>query len=286
MPSIRHNPQESIERNIKAHDNVAAIYDLKHIEIYNPTEQNRIKSTLQEAVSLITTLKNRPKVLDFGSGTGNLTQHLLTLPTNVIAGDVSRQSLDLLNKKIGGHKHLTTTTLNGKDLIDFPDNSFDMVATYSVLHHVPDYLGIIDEFVRVTKPGGVILIDHEVCPSYWEKKNHYLCYLSELGKNFLNIYQLEMGSFNFNSILAGNSTNPLVILENIRKISRYGYNLFRQLIPTKPVITDECDLHTSINDHIEWQEIKDRLLPHCTITRQEDYLVCRENNYPPMIWNK
>lgn len=48
-----------------------------------------------------------------------------------------------------------------------------MVATYSVLHHIPDYLGVIKELIRVTKPGGIIYIDHEVNEQYWEKSAVY-----------------------------------------------------------------------------------------------------------------
>lgn len=68
-----------------------------------------------------------------------------------------------------------------------------MVATYSVLHHVPDYLKIVDEFVRVLKPGGVIYIDHEVSPSYWEINDTYQSYLEELGGDFGRNHLYELG---------------------------------------------------------------------------------------------
>ncbi|MGH7593998.1 MAG: methyltransferase domain-containing protein [Gemmatimonadales bacterium] len=37
------------------------------------------------------------------------------------------------------------------NLSNVKDRSVDMVATYSVLHHVPDYLGILPELLRVLR---------------------------------------------------------------------------------------------------------------------------------------
>ena len=53
------------------------------------------------------------------------------------------------------------------------DGSYDMVATYSVLHHVPDYLRIVEEMARVLKPGGILYLDHEASDSYWEGDKVY-----------------------------------------------------------------------------------------------------------------
>jgi len=54
--------------------------------------------------------------------------------------------------------------LNGKGLSQFEDNTFDMVSTYSVLHHIPDCFSSVKEMYRVTKTGKIIYIDHEVTP--------------------------------------------------------------------------------------------------------------------------
>ena len=42
-----------------------------------------------------------------------------------------------------------------------------MAVTYSVLHHVPDYLRAVNELVRVLKPGGLLYIDHEFTDNHW-----------------------------------------------------------------------------------------------------------------------
>ena len=61
--------------------------------------------------------------------------------------------------------------INGKDISNIEDESVDIVALYSVLHHIPDYLGILKGFTRVLKRGGIIYIDHESSERYWIKRN-------------------------------------------------------------------------------------------------------------------
>ena len=184
---------ESIQHNKKVHDIVASIYDKRHVEIFNPTEQQRISRSLLAASLEIKTNSHPPYILDFGAGTGNLTKHLTDLGTNVVAADLSSGLLEQLKLKLGRPNQIKTLLLNGEDLSNIEDNSFDMVTTYSVLHHIPDYLKIIDEFVRVVKTGGIIYIDHEVCPSYWEEKALYQSYLCELGYQFSQAHLKELG---------------------------------------------------------------------------------------------
>ena len=100
------------------------------------------------------------KALDYGCGSGNITNQLLNLNINVVAADVSSHFLTLVRQKFSCDR-LSTLSLNGKDLIGVEADSFDFIAVYSVLHHIPDYLAAITELARVCKPGGVIYIDHE-----------------------------------------------------------------------------------------------------------------------------
>lgn len=42
--------------------------------------------------------------------------------------------------------------------IPFPDNTFDLVTVFSVLHHVPNVSAVIKELYRCTKPGSSLLL--------------------------------------------------------------------------------------------------------------------------------
>ena len=147
--------------NKEAHDKIGLVYDRKHTEIYNEIEQNRLNKTIAKLLTVFKSQDN-VSVLDFGSGTGNLALKFLSCNCLVTAADVSEKSLSvLLQKTEDRYKDRLKTVILASNEIPFPDNSFDVVATYSVLHHIPDYLFAVQEMMRVTKLGGVIFIDHE-----------------------------------------------------------------------------------------------------------------------------
>jgi len=50
--------------------------------------------------------------------------------------------------------------------LDFPDNSFDDVVTFHVITVVPDPLLMMNEMVRVCKPGGrIVIVNHFASPN-------------------------------------------------------------------------------------------------------------------------
>ena len=111
------------------------------------------------------------------------------------------------------------------------DNSFDLVATYSVLlHHITDYINACKELVRICKPGGIIfLIMNEI----------------------MNFGVTSQNIRFFSKMLAN------LILKNILRLSNY-YNKFLRLF--NPRHTNEGDIHVWPDDHIEWDLIKKEIL--------------------------
>jgi SAM-dependent methyltransferase len=106
--------------------------------------------------------------LDFGSGTGNVTEKLLALGFHVVAVDLSKEMLAVLqvkNKQFLDSGSLKTLTLN-IDKVTLGEQ-YDLVASYSVLHHLPNYLETLRKLLHLIKFGGICYIDHEVVP----KKN-------------------------------------------------------------------------------------------------------------------
>lgn len=260
---------DRIAHNSRIHDMIAPLYETRHGEIFNRTEQQRISDSMAFAVKHIRTGSYVPRALDFGAGTGNLTRHLLGLGAEVVASDVSAGCLRELKILSGESERLECSLLNGHDLSQFDNESFDMVATYSVLHHVPDYLAVVREFVRVLKPGGVVYIDHEVCPAYWENRLEYLTYCRE-------VVELQ-------------TVPPETLFQRLAYIFRQN-GWWRYLSSTLQVrwnkVSDEGDIHVHPEDHIEWPKIRSLLEPFCEILREQDYLVCRERTLPPPAWEK
>jgi ubiquinone/menaquinone biosynthesis C-methylase UbiE len=241
-----------IDHNVRVHDRMSRRYEWIHGEIFNPIEQERLAEAARRAVSRIATGRIPIRALDAGCGTGNLTRHLLGIGLQVMAADVSTESLAHLRRSIHDmdqHARLETTRLNGRDLSNFPDGAFDLVAAYSLMHHVPDYLALLREMTRVLAPGGVLYIDHEAARSSWSGSLDYTEYQERAKPGW---YRTERW-------------RKFLIPEN------YIYKILRLV---RPRLTAEGDLHVWPDDHIEWDDIS-RVLGECGLSDRvyEEYLL-------------
>ena len=225
---------EVIERNKKIHNSISIIYDKKHTQIYNEIEQHRLNETIQQLLTILGT-NDEIKVLDFGAGTGNLALKFLALGCSVVAADVSEESLSLLLNKAKKYKEKIKTTTLSDLKIPFSNNYFDIVATYSVLHHIPDYLSIIQEMIRITKPNGLIFIDHEANENRWNPD-----------KNLAEYYQVTKLTL----------FKHLKQLLETKELFTYA---FLKTVFIKLFINSryerEGDIHVWHDDHIEWDKI-------------------------------
>ena len=43
-------------------------------------------------------------------------------------------------------------------VLEFPDNSFDLVSCLGVLHHIPNVTFVLSELIRVMEPGGILFL--------------------------------------------------------------------------------------------------------------------------------
>jgi SAM-dependent methyltransferase len=141
-------------------------------------------------------------------------------------------------------------------LSSIEDDYFDFVATYSVLHHIPDYMKAVAEMIRVVKPGGVVYLDHEPCDSYWQKNEEYEKFLSSLPKRKKTIKRF---------FVLSNYTNKI-----------------RRLI--NPRYEPEGDIHIWGDDHIEWDKIEKYAKSNgCSVVIKEDYLLYKRG-YPEDLY--
>jgi phosphatidylethanolamine/phosphatidyl-N-methylethanolamine N-methyltransferase len=102
------------------------------------------------------------RILEVGVGTG------LSLPdyswsNRLIGVDLSAPMLRKAKERVAEHG---LTNVEGLAVMDaqnlgFQNSSFDVVVAQYVITTVPDAEATLDEFVRVTKPGGeIILVNH------------------------------------------------------------------------------------------------------------------------------
>src|SRR5215510_10354105 len=136
----------------KAYGRWAPVYDLVFGKVFDAGRQ----STIAEADRI------GGRILDVGVGTGlSLVDYA---PTTRICGvDISEPMLRKAHERVRAQKLTNVETLAVMDAknLAFPDNHFDAVVAQYVITAVPDPEATLDDFVRVLKPGGeLILVNH------------------------------------------------------------------------------------------------------------------------------
>jgi phosphatidylethanolamine/phosphatidyl-N-methylethanolamine N-methyltransferase len=137
----------------KAYDRWAPVYDM----VFGPVFDRGRKASIAAAERI------GGRILDVGIGTGIALPDYS--PRNRIFGvDISEQ---MLRKAHGRVTELGLTHVEGLEVMDaadlkFPDECFDVVLAQYVVTSVPDPEGALDEFARVLKPGGEIILTSRV----------------------------------------------------------------------------------------------------------------------------
>jgi SAM-dependent methyltransferase len=263
----------SIEKYRRAHRR----YERRHPEIFNPIEQDRLHAGLRLALSDIRTENVPPRALDLGCGSGNITRHLLELGASVVAADVSPEFLRKVERQFGRTGMVETFRLNGHDLTGIADASLDLVCAYSVLHHIPDYLGAIDDICRALAPGGIVYLDHEANYNFWDKESCFWQLLRATAEADL----ARKNWWNGRDWWHPDAKRWQRFLQP----SRYAVKLRQQFDPAYPWGI-EGDIHVRPGDHIEWDKIEERLVAGgCEVVRRLDYLNY-SSDYPDAVWER
>lgn len=229
-----------IARNVAAYDLVAKSYDRTHPEIFNAVEQERLAGAVQEVLAAVGSGVGAPvRVLDVGAGTGNLTAHFLAAGAVVVAADVSSACLRVVSEKFGHTGRLTTQLIDGRSLAPLPDESFDVAACYSVLHHVPDYVALVAEMARVVRGGGLVYLDHE---------RHDASWLPDAARDQFIAEAVVWPPKSWTRFV-----KPRNYWNRIRPLLQWQRWFNSRWMP-------EGDLHIWPEDHIEWALIERRML--------------------------
>jgi SAM-dependent methyltransferase len=101
-------------------------------------------------------LNKNSYVLDVGCGTGRWTRYVADQVGFVEAVDPSNAVLQA--DVLLADKNNVRISQASADYIPFPDNSFDLVFSLGVLHHIPDTKKALSKCVEKVKPGGYFLV--------------------------------------------------------------------------------------------------------------------------------
>src|SRR5258707_14351240 len=136
----------------KAYERWAPVYDLVFGKVFEHGRQ----STIAEADKI------GGRILDVGVGTGlSLSDYS---PTTRLCGvDISEPMLRKAQSRVRalGLKNVEALAVMDARNLAFADSSFDVVVAQYVITAVPDPEATLDEFARVLKPGGeIVLVNH------------------------------------------------------------------------------------------------------------------------------
>jgi len=107
--------------------------------------------------SVLHTIKLKDaKVMEFGCGVGRWANYFLGQGASYIGVDISEGMLEMARERV---PRAELHRIDSSEL-PLPENEIDLAFSITVLHHNShkDQRAIIDEMVRVTKPGGFILL--------------------------------------------------------------------------------------------------------------------------------
>jgi ubiquinone/menaquinone biosynthesis C-methylase UbiE len=96
-------------------------------------------------------------VLEIGCGNGH-GAYLLNQgsPRSYVGLDVMEEQIEKARQRYPQYQFLVQ---DATDLSQFGEVSKDIVIIFGVLHHIPEWRGVIDEVRRVLKPGGSFFVE-------------------------------------------------------------------------------------------------------------------------------
>ena len=106
-------------------------------------------------------IKEGDRVLEIGAGTGRYSIALAKKGYRVSAIELVEKNLKELRQNADGLTNIEAFQGDALDLERFEDNTFDVTLSFGPMYHLydaKDQHKALDEAIRVTKPGGVILV--------------------------------------------------------------------------------------------------------------------------------
>lgn len=144
---------------VEAWDSIAALYD-EHVA---PGE-----SELAEAGLRLAGLKAGDTFLDVAAGTGGLSLPAARLGARVLATDWSPKMIEHFNARATEEGLEAKGRVIDCHALDIPDDTYDVTGSQFGVMLVPDQAQALREMVRVTKPGGSVLLIAYGDPSQFE----------------------------------------------------------------------------------------------------------------------
>jgi ubiquinone/menaquinone biosynthesis C-methylase UbiE len=102
------------------------------------------------------------RVLEIGVGLGSDHQRFAEAGADMVGIDLTERAITHTRKRLDLFGLSSRLMISDAEELCFPDNSFDIVYSWGVIHHSPDTPKAVREIERVLRPGGVarVMIYH------------------------------------------------------------------------------------------------------------------------------
>lgn len=118
---------------------------------FNPFNERGWRTLARQFVKMVP-LQAPLRVLDVGCGTGQSRQLYVERCSRYAAIDLAEAALKIARRQFSQAFWIKADACR----LPFEDNSWDVVAFSSVLHHIPDFWIALKEAYRVLRPGGYV----------------------------------------------------------------------------------------------------------------------------------
>lgn len=136
----------------RVYTSYAGVYDKIFGKVFHEGRESAIRNL---------NVQPQERILEVGVGTG-LALPMYPRHCRIVAIDFSEGMLEVARKRTSEHRmdHVTIHRMDA-GAMEFDDDSFDTVVAAYVVTAVPDYRKVVNEMIRVCRPGGrIIMLNH------------------------------------------------------------------------------------------------------------------------------
>ncbi|MCD6352273.1 MAG: class I SAM-dependent methyltransferase [Armatimonadetes bacterium] len=152
-------------------DEIERMYRLEHTYWWFAARRALVRDLLVRAG-----VPRGGRVLDAGCGTGGTFEALKDW-WQVVGLDISSLALPLARQR-----GMTAGVVGRVEAIPLADGVFDAVVSCDVLEHLEEDVGALAELLRVTRPGGALVLTVPALPSLWSDHDEALEHLRRYTK--------------------------------------------------------------------------------------------------------
>ncbi len=100
------------------------------------------------------------RLLEAGTGKGHFALSLARLGYRLVSFDLSAEQLQIARENLEsqGLAHLVELKQEDGEKLSFPDNSFEVIFSVNLVHHLKNPWAVLSELIRVLSPEGKLVI--------------------------------------------------------------------------------------------------------------------------------